>query len=474
MNARKFGLGALLIGLCLAFALPLTALADQERVDNDLVLTGNQNIAAINVPPGTPVAQDAQLAIKYSGGNHLPVGTTVTFVVVPSQTTIPAPYTVTPVSITIPAGWGTTVTEVSGWSHISFNAPTVTTLTALTVKYLETVSYGNKLTGAAAFVFNVAANADTTPPVITVPSAAGAEATSPAGAAVSYSATTDDGSPVTCVPPSGSTFPLGATTVTCTATDAAGNTATTKFVVTVSDTIAPTITATAAPAGWTNGDVVVTFACSDSGSGIASCPAPVTATAEGVYEVSGTATDNAGNSASASATVKIDKTVPVVSITGPAIVIQGQAASATVTASDALSGLAVNPSGALALDTSAPGSRTVTVTATDNAGNSSSATLTYMVWTLNCEAPPVFKNGAGVGQFNAGSTIPVKCRITDGTNVISTATGSVSIGTASAPLRYDATEQRYIATVKTATGSYAVIVTIDGVGSVQVATVTTR
>jgi subtilisin-like proprotein convertase family protein len=36
-----------------------------------------------------------------------------------------------------------------------------------------------------------------------------------------------------CVPPSGSTFPIGVTTVTCTATDAAGNTATCSFTVTV-------------------------------------------------------------------------------------------------------------------------------------------------------------------------------------------------------------------------------------------------
>jgi hypothetical protein len=36
-----------------------------------------------------------------------------------------------------------------------------------------------------------------------------------------------------CVPASGSTFPVGATTVTCTATDAAGNSATCTFTVTV-------------------------------------------------------------------------------------------------------------------------------------------------------------------------------------------------------------------------------------------------
>ena len=38
---------------------------------------------------------------------------------------------------------------------------------------------------------------------------------------------------VACVPPSGSMFPVGTTTVTCTATDTAGNTATCSFPVTV-------------------------------------------------------------------------------------------------------------------------------------------------------------------------------------------------------------------------------------------------
>ena len=41
---------------------------------------------------------------------------------------------------------------------------------------------------------------------------------------------------MTCTPASGSTFPIGATTVTCTATDARGNTGSASFTVTVADT----------------------------------------------------------------------------------------------------------------------------------------------------------------------------------------------------------------------------------------------
>jgi uncharacterized repeat protein (TIGR01451 family) len=68
---------------------------------------------------------------------------------------------------------------------------------------------------------------DVTPPVLSVPATITVNATSSAGASVVYAATaTDwfDPSPVVaCVPPSGSVFPIGTTTVTCTATALSGN-----------------------------------------------------------------------------------------------------------------------------------------------------------------------------------------------------------------------------------------------------------
>ena len=82
---------------------------------------------------------------------------------------------------------------------------------------------------------------DTTAPNLTVSGARSATATSASGAVVTYTPPTAadivDGSvAASCDKASGSVFPLGATTVTCTATDEAGNTGTERFTVTVTAT----------------------------------------------------------------------------------------------------------------------------------------------------------------------------------------------------------------------------------------------
>jgi hypothetical protein len=82
---------------------------------------------------------------------------------------------------------------------------------------------------------------DTTDPVVHV-SDVTRDATSPAGATVPFTAVATDTNPaspgVTCTPTSGSTFSIGATDVSCSATDAAGNTGTATFTVTVRGPVA--------------------------------------------------------------------------------------------------------------------------------------------------------------------------------------------------------------------------------------------
>lgn len=77
---------------------------------------------------------------------------------------------------------------------------------------------------------------DTTAPTITCPSNMTVQATSAEGAIVNFSAVASDNcgsAEVTYEPEPGSTFPIGVTTVQCTATDDAGNESTCSFDVTV-------------------------------------------------------------------------------------------------------------------------------------------------------------------------------------------------------------------------------------------------
>lgn len=103
---------------------------------------------------------------------------------------------------------------------------------------------------------------DIVAPVLSLPSDMRVQATSAAGAVASFTATaTDDvdGSvAVTCTPPSGSVFPIGVTTVDCSAIDSAGNPAVGSFDVTVGSV----------PFGWVSTFLgVAGQAGSDDGTG---------------------------------------------------------------------------------------------------------------------------------------------------------------------------------------------------------------
>ena len=78
---------------------------------------------------------------------------------------------------------------------------------------------------------------DLTAPTITTSGTTMADATSPNGVNVSYTATANDvldpAPQLSCLPASGSLFAIGTTTVNCTASDRAGNTSTRTFVVEV-------------------------------------------------------------------------------------------------------------------------------------------------------------------------------------------------------------------------------------------------
>ncbi|HWI53553.1 MAG TPA: hypothetical protein VNT01_15530, partial [Symbiobacteriaceae bacterium] len=153
--------------------------------------------------------------------------------------------------------------------------------------------------------------------------------------------------------------------------------------VNVVDRTPPTITGTAAPApnaaGWNKGQVTVHFTCVETGgSGLASCTPDTVLTNDGTNQsVTGTATDRAGNTASATVSgIKIDRTAPT--ITGSANRAANGAgwynADVTVgfTCADALSGVA-SCSQPQTLGEGA--NQSATGSAADKAGNTAGATV---------------------------------------------------------------------------------------------------
>ncbi|HVN10638.1 MAG TPA: PxKF domain-containing protein, partial [Kineosporiaceae bacterium] len=203
-------------------------------------------------------------------------------------------------------------------------------------------------------------------------------------------------------------------TVTFSSTDKAGNAEAPQTTHVRIDKTAPTIGHTFTPltyhdGTWTNADVTVTFECTDQGgSGIATCTHPVTKTAEGEGQTAvGVATDNAGNSATDTAVVSIDKTAPTIHAEAdrPPNAAGWYAAPVTVTfdASDALSGVAsVTAPRVLAEGAD----QSVTGTAADAAGNSA----TDVVSGVDVDTtPPVLSGDADSGWHTGDVTVGWSC-----------------------------------------------------------------
>jgi uncharacterized repeat protein (TIGR03803 family) len=108
---------------------------------------------------------------------------------------------------------------------------------ATLIKAADGALYGASAGPLGGAIYRVILRSDDTPPVLQLPGNLVVNATAPNGAKVTYTvtATDDSGEPVTitCSPASGSIFPIGTTTVNCTATDASGNVSQGSFTVKV-------------------------------------------------------------------------------------------------------------------------------------------------------------------------------------------------------------------------------------------------
>jgi uncharacterized repeat protein (TIGR01451 family) len=140
---------------------------------------------------------------------------------------------------------------------------------------------------------------------------------------------------------------------------------------------APVATPAANAAGWNDTDVSVAWHWTDAGIGVdpASCDQQSGSAGEGVQSLSATCADLAGNSATDSLQVKVDKTAPV---SDPAVSTTSTGASVEWNWSDALSGVDA-ASCTQSSSQIGTGQLTLTSSCTDVAGNTATDSRTVTV-----------------------------------------------------------------------------------------------
>ncbi len=216
--------------------------------------------------------------------------------------------------------------------------------------------------------------------------------------------------------PSGSTFPVGVTTNTFVATDAAGNADTCSFTVTVADTSLPVAVCQDVTVYLVGGTATITGADVNNGStdncGIETLsvsPNTFTCAELGANNVTLTVTDTAGNIATCTAVVTVLDTTSPNAVCQDVTIYLDAAGNATLSASQVDNGstvgcgsssITVSPN---TFDCSNIGANTVTLTVTDASSNVSTCQATVTVLdtvrpALSCPADiTAFSSASGCG-----------------------------------------------------------------------------
>jgi hypothetical protein len=228
-------------------------------------------------------------------------------------------------------------------SGLTTGSPTMVLPSSGGTLKLRTTFVGNSFYTSSEDLDTITVTASNTPPVLTVPaSPIIKEATSSAGATVSYSVSAadaeDEPDPTpACLPASGSTFPIGDTTVSCTVSDTGLLDDTDTFVVRVVDSRNPGVSVGTSESdngnGWynvasnddaagvtielTTGDAVgvTSLRCTDNGDDLGALDPSGDSfvVTDGSHQVACTVLDAAGNIGSDTATFQVDQTAPSIS-----------------------------------------------------------------------------------------------------------------------------------------------------------------
>jgi len=378
MNRNRCNLALLAVVLLLT----LVVFARADNVQNDVVVGGNDTFTL----GGSTTVQYWIVATSgdsQAGCNAID-GTPATVTI-----NVPSQVTASPVSLVF----------ISCMVGSNKNAQSVVFAASAAGDYLITVSVSDSGTGSyntnpASFTLHVLAPADTTPPVVTITAPAGGAyyktANVPAGA---YSVV--EANPYTVVEVGPSTAE-GAGSYTVTATDSAGNVGSASVAYTVDDTL-PVVTITApADGGFYKSDVLPALAYTVTESNPYTVVSDGYSNVEGSHTVTVTATDAAGNVGSDSVPYTVDNSAPVVTINAPAAGYY-QTATLPALAYTVTDNLDPNPSVVVSGWSTAEGVHTVTVTATDAAGNVGSDSITY---TVDNTPPTTDKDLSGTAGSN--------------------------------------------------------------------------
>jgi microsomal dipeptidase-like Zn-dependent dipeptidase len=277
------------------------------------------------------------------------------------------------------------------------------------------------------------------PPTLTIPSDITTTATSPAGEAVIFFATSSDAIngtlPVTCLPKSwGAIFPIGTTTETCSATNAANQVTTKTFKVTVNDappriTVPADMTVTATSSN--GGPATFTATATDFADGtdpVTCQPSSGTVFSFGQNTVTCGATNQAGMSSSKTFHVAVVDAAPKLFIPGNFTLEATGPSGAVLTFTPFSSDFIDNPPPAVTCNPSSgstlpitypPTVTTVQCSATNKAGVTASGSFKV---TVVDTTPPVLSNVPApikVEQSNRAGT-PVTVPLPTATDIVDT------------------------------------------------------
>ena len=375
----------------MALAAAVAALTGSTAASADNIQDTVDSSGVVSAAPGSTIAVSWRIHETANDGCSPATGASAVVSVSPS-----GPVTASQPSLIF--------TSCESWQSVTFNVP----VDAAPGDYPVTVSVsdgdGDSFGGVRPITIRVTAPApppDTTPPVVTPPADQVLEATSSAGATQSFTGSAVDAvdGPLPAAPCAPTTFPLGQTVATCTATDAAGNSGTATFTVLVRDSTGPMLSLPSpiATEATSAAGATVSYSASandlvDGSVSVSCAPASGSTFTRGVTTVSCSATDSRGNASAGSFTVTVRDEAPTITVPSTQTVEALDATGARVnfvpqpTATDTLDGPLV-PSCSPASGSQFPlGTSTVTCTATDSGGASSKASFEVVV---RDTSPPV-------------------------------------------------------------------------------------